>query len=203
MSDRRTPTIKTLPRAQLRDWIPALADLRVRVFRDFPYCYDGRGNEAYERRYLAHYENSESALVIMALDGERAVGATTGLALVDAGAEFVEPFERNRIDPDRVFYFGESVLLPEFRGLGVGHRFFDLRESHARSLGYSITAFCAVDRTEDDPRRPPDYRSLDAFWNRRGYVAHPGMQASFDWREIGSPEERPHTLTFWIRGLGN
>lgn len=200
MTHRRIPTVSTIDRDQLGAWIPALADLRVRVFRDFPYCYDGRGNESYERDYLAHYEDSESAVVVVALDGNVAVGATTGLPLSDAGAEFIEPFERRGIEPGRVFYFGESVLLAGYRGLGIGHRFFDLREAHAERLGFDITAFCAVDRADDDPRRPHDYRPLDPFWAKRGYRKHDDMQASFDWREFGSPEELEHTLTFWLRG---
>jgi hypothetical protein len=36
---------------------------------------------------------------------------------------------------DHIFYFGESVLLPQFRGMGIGHHFFDEREAAARAAG--------------------------------------------------------------------
>ena len=37
---------------------------------------------------------------------------------------------------------GYSVLLPQYRGIGLGHRFIDLREDHARAMGRSHVAFC-------------------------------------------------------------
>jgi GNAT superfamily N-acetyltransferase len=98
-----------------------------------------------------------------------------------------------------IFYFGESVLRPEFRGKGIGHRFFDLREKHARSLGATVTAFCAVDRPADHPARPADYRPLDAFWRRRGYVHHPEWVARIRWREIGQAAETEKTLSYRVK----
>ena len=69
-----------------------------------------------------------------------------------------------------VFYCAESVLQERYRGQGVGHRFFDLREAHARALGFSWSVFCAVIRPQQHPLRPAGYRPLDPFWRRRGYA---------------------------------
>jgi GNAT superfamily N-acetyltransferase len=197
MNDRSARQVRVLGRDEIEPYIPVLAALRVTVFRDFPYLYDG--SDAYERDYLSHYAASERAVVVLASDAERVVGCSTGLPLCDADAEFRAPFERHGPDPATVFYFGESVLLPEYRGLGIGHRFFDAREAHAEALGFAVTAFCAVDRSPDDPRRPPNYRPLDDFWTRRGYVRQPGLQAHFCWKEIDREGEQPHRLTFWLR----
>ncbi len=84
-----------------------------------------------------------------------------------------------------IFYCGELVLDPAYRGHGLGHRFFDLREAHARALGgfHSIT-FCAVVRPPDHPLRPAEYRPLDAFWRKRGYAPVDGLIASFSWKDI-------------------
>jgi GNAT superfamily N-acetyltransferase len=100
-----------------------------------------------------------------------------------------------------VFYFGESVLLPAWRGRGLGHAFFDHREAHARALGrFDTTAFCAVDRDPDDPRRPPAHRGNEAFWTGRGYARQPGMTMRLRWNEIDRGEVE-HALTFWLRPL--
>jgi predicted GNAT superfamily acetyltransferase len=55
-----------------------LARLRVTVFRDWPYLYDG--DAAYERGYLARYARGDS-IVVAAFDGDRMVGAATGMPL--------------------------------------------------------------------------------------------------------------------------
>ncbi|RYD31361.1 MAG: hypothetical protein EOP85_22845 [Verrucomicrobiaceae bacterium] len=62
-----------------------------------------------------------------------------------------------------------------------------------------MTAFCAVDRADDHPLRPVDYRPLDSFWESRGYLKHPDLQATFSWKETGEEQESPKTLTFWTR----
>ena len=102
---------------------------------------------------------------------------------------------------ESVFYFGESVLLPEYRGRGIGHAFFDQREAHARALGgFRWTAFCSVDRKDEDPRRPQEYRPNDAFWHKRGYQRRAGMTMQLPWKEVGQGEV-DHSLTFWLREL--
>ncbi|HAO32021.1 MAG TPA: GNAT family N-acetyltransferase, partial [Candidatus Competibacteraceae bacterium] len=54
-----------------------------------------------------------------------------------------EPFVARGDDPRRIFYYGESVLLPDYRGLGLGKRFFEEREAHVRALGrFETVCFC-------------------------------------------------------------
>ncbi|MFN7003614.1 MAG: GNAT family N-acetyltransferase [Roseinatronobacter sp.] len=179
--------------------IEGLAALRITVFRDWPYLYDG--DLDYERRYLQGYAGNPRAIVVAAWAGERLVGASTGLPLTDADAEFAAAFEGSPHDPARIFYCAESVLLPECRGQGAGHHFFDAREEHARALGYAMTAFCSVIRAPDHPARPAGYRPLDGFWRKRGYAPLPGVTAQFHWRDLGDEAESDKTLQFWMRDL--
>lgn len=192
--------IRTFTGAAVAPHLAGVAALRIAVFRAWPYLYDG--DEDYEARYLAAYAASPDSLFVLAFDGERVVGASTGVPLAHEGEAFTRPFAGRGIGVEEVFYFGESVLLPEYRGQGVGHRFFDERERQARSLpGTRWTAFAAVDRDEHDPRRPPGHRGNEAFWAKRGYVRQPGMTMTLSWKEIGAGQETPHPLTFWLRPL--
>lgn len=177
-----------------------LARLRIAVFRDYPYLYEG--DPAYEREYLAAYARSPRSVFVLALDGEAVVGASTGIPLLDDQPAFQEPFRERGYALDEVFYFGESVLLRAYRGHGLGHRFFDEREAHARRLGgFALTAFCSVERAADDPRKPAGYRPNDVFWNKRGYQRQDELFCQLEWKELGESAPSPHLLRFWLRPL--
>ena len=198
-SDQMTLDIRPLTGADLDRVLPDLARLRMRVFRDWPYLYDGDFD--YEHRYLQSYWNSAGAILVGAFDGERLVGAATGTPLEDHAEDFAAPLARLGLPLSDIFYCAESVLLPDCRGRGVGHRFFDLREAHARALGRSHSAFCAVIRPEDHPARPAAYRPLDPFWRGRGYAPVEGAVATFAWTELGEAGESEKPLQIWMRAL--
>jgi GNAT superfamily N-acetyltransferase len=180
--------------------LPELARLRITVFRDFPYLY--RGSEAYEQRYLRTYAAAEGSVIVGAFDGNRVIGASTGLPLAREPDDLTRPFAEHGYDVDRVFYFGESVLLPEYRGHGIGVRFFAEREAHARELGrFAWTAFCAVVRPADHPRRPEGYVPLDAFWRRRGYQPVPGLVGRISWQDLDEEQESAKPMQFWVKAL--
>ena len=181
-------------------YLEDLSRLRIAVFRDYPYLYEG--DIAYERDYLSAYARSPRSVFVLAFDGDTVVGASSGIPLADDGHAFQQPFRERGMAVDDVFYFGESVLLNAYRGQGLGHRFFDEREAHARRLGgFRYTAFCSVEHDADDPRRPPQYRPNDAFWRKRGYQRQETMFCHLDWKVIGHAEPTSHPLRFWIRQL--
>lgn len=196
--------IEALTGAALAAALDDVARLRIEVFRAWPYLYDG--SLAYERNYLAAFAAARDAVVVAAFDGQAIVGAATAAPLAGHTAEFVPLFAARGLAPDRIFYCGESVLLPAWRGQGIGHRFFDAREAYARSVegthaAYTHVTFCAVMRTKDDPRCPPAYRPLDRFWRRRGYRPVDGLIGSYSWKEIGQTGETAKPMQFWMKPL--
>lgn len=191
-------TTRVLTGKALAAALEDVARLRIRVFRDFPYLYDG--NADYERDYLRAYQ-SPGAVVVAAMDGDRVVGAATGAPMADHAADFAAAFADRPESLDQIFYCAESVLLPDYRGQGIGHAFFDAREAHARDLGLNHSAFCSVIRPADHPARPAGYRPLDEFWRKRGYRPLLGVIARFSWKDLDQPEETEKTLQFWMRRL--
>jgi GNAT superfamily N-acetyltransferase len=176
-----------------------LARLRIDVFLDYPYLYDG--DLDYETTYLAALGASPNAIIAGAFDGDTIVGAATGAPLVDQATEIVSPFKSQGLNVADYFYFGESVLMRGYRGQGIGVRFFELREAQARRVGAKAAIFCSVVRGADHPRRPAGYVPLDAFWTHRGYAPVPGLQCQISWKELGEADESPKAMQFWQRRL--
>jgi GNAT superfamily N-acetyltransferase len=192
--------LKRLSGEALNQFIPELARLRIEVFRDFPYLYDG--DPDYEARYLQTYIEAPDSVIVLAFDGDKVIGASTGIPLRYETDEVKAPFIKAGIDVDSVFYCGESVLLSQYRGKGAGVAFIEHREQHAQELGgYEFSCFCGVQRPEDHPRRPSGYKPLDNFWRKRGYEKHPELNTTFSWKELDEEHESPKPMTFWMKKL--
>lgn len=196
-----TLAVERFQGAAIAPYLPALAALRIEVFREYPYLYEGSLD--YEQRYLQSYAACPRSVVVIARDGAQVVGASTALPFVDhgEGQSHRGVFRAAGIDPERVFYFGESVLRAAYRGQRLGHAFFDQREAAAREQGYGLTAFCAVERPAGHPQRPADYVPHDAFWHKRGYVRMPALRVAFAWRDLGETSESEKPMVFWIKEL--
>lgn len=191
--------IETLTGEGLKSHLTDLARLRIEVFRDFPYLYDG--DHDYERKYLSKLGASPGGIIVGAFDGDAAVGAATGAPLTDQSPEIIQPFVERGDALSQYFYFGESVLRGTYRGQGIGVRFFELREARARQLGIPNAVFCAVVRPSDHPRRPKPFVPLDDFWRHRGYAPLQGYTCRISWKEEGEDAETPKLMQFWHRRL--
>lgn len=193
-------TLKRFTGPAIEPYLAGLARLRIQVFREFPYLYNG--SMAYEEKYLRTYARSPESLFVLALAGDAVIGAATGVPMAHETDEFRQPFVAHGLNPEKVFYFGESVLQKSFRGQGIGVRFFEEREAYARELDrFELTAFCAVERPANHPRRPAGYVPLDQFWARRGYSKHPELTTHFSWQELDETTETPKPMVFWLKRL--
>ena len=190
------PEVRPLNRDEITAHLGDVAALRIAVFRDWPYLYDG--NLDHERQYVASYRDHPGALLVGAFDLGRLIGASTSTPLEDQSADIAAPLVAHGLHKDQVLWGPESVLLPAWRGQGIGHRFFDLREGHARALGRSHVAFASIIR---DRGHPPNARSNDAFWHGRGYAPLPGARVEFAWKDVGDAGETLKSLQIWLKAL--
>lgn len=190
-------TVRTFAGEEILAVIDDLARLRMAVFAEWPYLYDG--DLAYEAQYLREFGAAPDAVLVAACDDGRIVGAATASPMAGQEAGFKAPFERHGLDIASLFYFGESVLLSDYRGRGLGHAFFDHREAQARRWGASAACFAAVIRPPGHPDRPAGYRPLDAFWRKRGYAPVEGLIAEIAWKDYGEADESAKPLQAWMR----
>lgn len=191
--------IKRFKGAAVREFIPYLARLRMNVFKEYPYLYDG--DLDYETDYLHTYVCCSESNIVIVFDDKRIVGASTAIPLQYETYECQAPFINQKMNINEIFYLGESVLMPEYRGRGVYKHFFREREEAAREFGSKISAFCGVDRPIDDPRKPITHRSLDPIWQRFGYEKRPHLCAYYSWKEINQSERTTKPMAFWLKTL--
>lgn len=192
--------VKAFTGSEARSYIESIADLRIRLFRDFPYLYDG--NIAYEKEYLERYFQSEHAKIFLLYYGERIIGATTCLPLSEESEMIKKPFEDAGMNVKNYFYFGESLIERIYRGKGLGKLFFKYREQEALSHADILySCFCSVKREEDHPKTPNPYKPLSGFWESMGYERNPDLHTAMYWKELDSDDEIPHKMEFWIKKI--
>jgi len=172
MTATDTFTFKRVTGSDIAPHVEDLARLRIEVFREFPYLYDGDAD--YERNYLQTYVNSARSLALLVYDGSELIGASTGLPMLDETEEFQRPFVEHGYDVREIFYCGESVLRRGYRGRGIYKHLFQGREQHDAQLqGIALCTFCGVQRASDHPLRPKDFTPLNDIRKRFGYTEHP------------------------------
>lgn len=176
-----------------------VARLRLTLFREFPYLYEGTAEA--EAEYLQTYAQAPGALLILARDrraGGRVVGACTAMPLHCEAEELQAPFRAAGLDPAQVLYLGEALLEPEYQSLGLGGQMMDRAEAHAGALGLPLVAAAMIQRPADHPLMPLGWRSPRRFLERRGYEARPELDTALSWQEVGEAQPSPKPMRFWV-----
>ena len=183
---------------KIQGLIPEIARLRMEVFKEYPFLYIG--DPAYEEKYLAKFSKMENAIVVLSFDQDAIVGVSTGYPFTYEAPALQDVLRKSGRNPSDYFCFGESVLRKEYRGQGIGKKFFEERQAFVKNLKtYPYVCFYTSFRPKDDPKRPPDYRPLAPFWQSQGFSEHPELVGTVSYQEIGEKEESPKKMVFWIK----
>ena len=194
-----TMTTELLRGEAIRPHLDTIAGLRIGIFQEFPYLY--RGEAEYERKYLSVYADSPDGLAILARDGDVLAGAVTALPMGDEAEALAAPVRDALGDLDKVFYVGELLFLPPYRGIGLGSDLIARVEELVRATGRFTSLTCAtIVRPADHPQRPNGFIPIDRFLARTGFTRMDGVIATFDWPELDGVSI-PHTMEYWIKPL--
>src|SRR5258706_14299229 len=114
--------IRTFTGSSIKIYVPSIARLRLEVFREYPNLYES--DLQHETQYLRKYSNCKEAIVVIVFDGSEIVGAATGLPLQYETETVKKPFLEQKLNVPSFYYFGESLLLKNYRERGISHHFF-------------------------------------------------------------------------------
>jgi GNAT superfamily N-acetyltransferase len=200
MKQKESIKILQLQGEKIIPYLDDLAKLRIAVFKEYPYLYEG--DSAAEANFIKKYINCAHAILFVVLHDNKVVGVATGLPLEFEFDAIKQPFIDNNLIIKNIYYLGDQILLPEYRGQGIGKKFFTGMEAGIKNFNqYSCIAFCAIERDISHPKKPKNYQSLDEYYKKHGYKKHPELVAKIPWAEIGSAEKINHTLVFWLKNI--
>lgn len=192
---------KILRGTELEPYLDSVAHLRIKIFREYPYLYDGNPNTTYEKEYLGRYVNCKDSILIIVQDGDKVIGASTGMPMQYELEEIKRPYANMGYDLNQLFYCGESVLLPAYRKLGLYKTFFQQRELVAKEMDLKYSTFLAIVQRENHPLKPQNYQPLDDIWQYFGYQKSPHLMTKFEWKSIDEDESSFKDLVAWIKKL--
>jgi GNAT superfamily N-acetyltransferase len=172
-----------------------LANLRITVFAEYPYLYDG--DFAYEKAYLEKFFQSKGSILGISIDDGKVVGGFTALPLKDEEHNLQKPFLENGEDVKKYMYVSEGLLLPEYRSLGIGVETMVAGLKLAQAEGFEYVCFCSVIRPENHPSRPTKYRSLDSFYKMVNFELMENYIGKISWKDFGETNESDKDLQFW------
>jgi|SRR5579862_3226096 len=192
--------VRSFTGPHLKTYLHSIAKLLAEVFREYPYHQET--NMEQQIKHIKDAAAHKESIAVLIFDNTTLVGASIGVPLVAESKEIQTPFLEQQLPIQNYYFFSASVLLKPYRGRGIGHHFFDVREAHVLHFKkYSHICFCSPLRPEPDPERPEDFLPLDDFWRKRGYIHHPDMQCHLPWTPVNTQHSETKTMTFWLKHL--
>ena len=199
MNGTREITGQLLTGTAIADILDDVATLRLEIFQEYPYLYQGRRED--ELTYLGTYSEAPDASIILAYHGQAVIGAVAGMPLIHEDARMLDAFAGTTFPFNKIYYVGELLFRPAYRNCGLGRKLLDQLESHIRSLGRYHRLTCAtVERPDDHPLRPRDYIPITRFLARTDFARLPGVTTSFMWLETDGVK-RDHPMQFWSKDV--
>lgn len=182
--------------------IDEIARLRIDIFAEYPYLYDGC--VSYEVESLSKFANIKQSFMVVMKDKGHIIGLLTGLPLAHEQPAVRRPFTNSMYPLNSTFYFSEVLMYPAYRGNGFASKLFKLAEQYVSQLcTYMYIALANVVREANHLKRPSAYRPLDGMWQHFGYKPLANHICIMDWQEHGDDHETAKPLMFWIKSLSN
>ena len=185
--------------AGIQGHLEEIARLRLTIFREYPYLYDGKLE--YELKYLQHYAGKNEAIAIVTSYENRLAGAVTAIPLQNESKEMIALVAATSYPVERIYYIGELLFYPEYRNKGLGTRLLSRIEQHVLDQqNYDYLICTTVMRPEVHPLIPAGYVPIERFLLRSRFVKLPGVATHISWKETDGIR-RDHEMQFWVKAI--
>lgn len=197
-------SIKLLTKEEVTPLLPFVANLRINIFREYPYLYEGNFKE--EMDDLEHCAKLPKNALAIAYHEDTPVGFLYGIPLVEFAPHFensvLDLFKEKNLEPESCYYFADIIILPEHRGNNLSKKLFDALEMYAQEQGYRSASFI-TESHESHPLKPINYKSLDPLWNSLQYKKT-DLTSYGSWlthQPDGSITRQRHSADIWFKHL--
>ena len=186
------------------DYIDTISKLRVDVFKEYPYLYEGE--LCYEKNYMLGYTTDKQAMIAIARVDGKLAGVSTGIPLISNSEIVVDAkkvFLQEKIEIGDYYYYGEVIVLPEYRGRGLTTKLYAAQNELIKSWGFKHVCILTVVREIDHPLKPVDYKSPEKMWEHLGFFRNK-LITDYHWPTIQadkSVKDIKNTLEFWTKQL--
>lgn len=200
-ADEATIRMEVVQGEAIHAYVKDITDLSLIIYREYPYLYEGTEEEYLP--HIQHYAQPESVACLL-FDNEKTIGVAIGLPLKAMRDNYKRPLLNSDvyINIDSVFYLGEILLLPEYRGRGLGKQMYlKFEEMVRKKENFKSICLSKISELESHPRMPAQYKSLDTFWAKLGFKRLNNVHFSVVWLNVGDQEESSHKMVYWIKTL--
>jgi GNAT superfamily N-acetyltransferase len=160
--------IQILLASHLNTLIDTIAQLRIDTFKEYPYLYSGTLEG--ERDFLQTYNEHQHEMVGQATVDGTLAGILTGKPL-SIFPEATDLFKKEGLNPEEYYYFGEIIILSDFKNKSVDTQLFNNLEQQVKQWGYTKACLMIATDQQNHSMRPASYEDYEAsLCKRLGYV---------------------------------
>lgn len=185
----------------IEEYLEQIAVLRLEALQEFPYLYEGKIN--FEKDFLKTYSESSNSLIEIVKDENEVVGVTSCIPLSEESDEMQRMYTNQGYDVRRIFFFGESLILPKYRSEDIYREFFKRMEEHIIDVQPTseFAVFGSIKRSKNHSLYNEEYKKLTDFWTTLGFKEDRKLFLEFKWKDINKKSESVKKMVFWKKPI--
>jgi len=189
--------IEALNSNDVQEFRNRIATIQTPFFSKYPYFY--KSTKADWCQSIEESSGKKKTIYLILFDKKKVVGYSNAFPI-----NRIEIFNTNLknkgIKTQKLFYIANIIILPEYRGLGLSKHFFACLEKKALEWGFDYTTLISIQRPNNYPGKPENYKSVKDIWKHFGYMKLP-FTLHETYIQSDTHKETDNTHDFWIKQL--